>query len=277
MQHTHSSRLVSVVLALVGAFALAACGSSTPPLTESEQEIFDRVKETAQERSALNYTELDEDAELEMNTKLVVNPANGSETSLSVDATILGDADTQLLHMTVDSKMQGARSNSAHTVMYGQIDGDSMTLYSDEYGSWQSQVVSLDSLNLSGQDVDPADLLDYLFNLQDVTVTSDKDSYTISGKISPDVLAELFRESGDLDIDGGSAELTVTADASSYQVFELTLDVSIDVSTEGESAHMTIEVELVGQRDANVDLEIPAEVLEAAGTAGAADSSSSDN
>jgi len=280
MKHTHSSRLSLAALALAGILTFSACGNSSesepttgasaatrdPAGTDlTDEQIVTNIRETASRNAEYWFTDITEDRNLHI--ELLRDITEEGETRSNNSAIdIHADKDNQTLK--IESSRTDGETRTEESTSYFEYDGDVITVYTSDSDAWNSTELPANQI-ASTADVavmDTSAIYSYVAALTDATVTRNaNDSYTLVAQLTPDSLNEIFGDTATAEA-GTSGTLTVSVDAQTFELYDLTLELEAEITdSDGRSSSVKMIINATAERDPDVDLEIPAEVLEAAG------------
>ncbi|AWE43165.1 MULTISPECIES: DUF6612 family protein [unclassified Actinobaculum] len=291
---THTRFLTSLgAVALAGALALSGCGNNsnsketTAGTSEdatvsannaanddlTDEEIIAKVKETAEQSEQLSFNSITRDLNVHMESSAQMTGEGIPSQSMTVTLDARADNDNQTMEMSVKGNL--GSDQQVDTTSYFQYEGDTLTAYINNGGVWQTTAVSADEISQAGEGTtNLATITTLVDGIDKATVTRGEDSYTLTTDLDPSLVKTMFDYETDAESVG---TLTISVDAETFEIYELTLEMDMNIEDNGSSGNIVMNMNMTSERDADETVEIPAEALEAAGTAGAGDSSSSDN
>ncbi|MBE6484912.1 MAG: hypothetical protein E7Z96_09165 [Actinomycetaceae bacterium] len=291
---THTRFLTSLgAVALAGALALSGCGNNsnsketTAGTSEdatvsannaanddlTDEEIIAKVKETAEQSEQLSFNSITRDLNVHMESSAQMTGEGIPSQSMTVTLDARADNDNQTMEMSVKGNL--GSDQQVDTTSYFQYEGDTLTAYINNGGAWQTTAVSADEISQAGEGTtNLATITTLVDGIDQATVTRGEDSYTLTTDLDPSLVKTMFDYETDAESVG---TLTISVDAETFEIYELTLEMDMNIEDNGSSGNIVMNMNMTSERNADETVEIPAEALEAAGTAGAADSSSSDN
>ncbi|GEM_PF-5232110 len=268
--------------------ALPAVTTETPHTHKESEEVFARVQETAATDGLFSFRDPSlEYAPRVETTVRVSNSASGDanrwlESHAELESSVTSDTiRTRVSEYRVSGK--GSDSAATETNSYFALEGNTITAYvaqSDRWASdpaqWQTSSVAWDDVEIvSGQVFTLSEIEGIIATLDDVAVSRADDSpyapgwyrpYIIVGFIPADQLRDSLDAGGDID---GYAKVTILADPSSYQIFNLVLEFSCVITSDGEpipasdGGPATVEVSVTLERQYLPSaFELPDELVE---------------
>ena|GEM_PF-2453633 len=292
MKHQRTPARALAAFAVAGLLVMSGCGDSnqeevttgtsavtdSPTATRSEtsseltdEEIVAKVKEIASQNRESFFTDITKDRSVHLEITHEVTTAGEEPRSINNVIDIRVDSRNQTLEIKA-SEADG-QAQPSETTSYFEYDGDTVTVYSFESGTWSSSTMSANEItSISPQSLNDAVLgigvaYGWVAMLADADVTrNDDDSYTITGQVTPESFSGYF--DGNVTAESDSpGTLTLSVDAESFELYEWAIELDTETTDHviNQSDSLKTTIKATAERGPDVDLEIPAEVLEAAG------------
>ncbi|AWE43167.1 hypothetical protein [Actinobaculum sp. 313] len=238
----------------------------------TDEEIVAKAKEVASQNRESFFTHLTQDRNLHLEISREVTTAVGEEPR-SIDSVIDIRVDSSTQTLEIKASEADGQAQPTETTSYFKYDGETATVYSFDSGTWSSSTVSANEIasispqSLNDVVLDTGVAYSWVAMLADAEVARDgEDSYTITGKVTPESFSSYF--DGNVTAESDSpGTLTLSVDAESFELYEWTIELDTEttdhVINRNDSLKTTIRA--TAERDPDVDLEIPAAVLDAAG------------
>ena len=200
-------KLVSLVLVVVLAMSMAACGSSEVEKDAnagsadqlSTEQLFEKIKTTSTDVDGITMS-----GNVELAMKITVSSDGvDAKAEMGIDGTIEAKTSTEpkASYMKGEFNMDAmGQSQNMEFENYAVANGDSMDVYSKEDGEWnyEEDDISeysgmLQGLQSSLKDVSFADIKEYC---SDITSELKKGNYTIVAKMDSKKLLEMAEDAG---------------------------------------------------------------------------------